>query len=166
VQSEAETYRAGPGPAAEGESQRVHLLLSAGGVRCLSYIGALQQLQRAGYEAATVSTCSAGTFIGALYCCGLGPSELREAVLDFYAKELAGHVRWKLLRRLWSLRAWPYALHQRSGLAETFAEILSDAGLEPDPQLGDLCPPLRFSQRIGRSARVRTSAALVTAPIR
>jgi predicted acylesterase/phospholipase RssA len=135
VLSEGEMDRARPERAAHGNSQRVHLLLSAGGLRCLSYIGALQQLERAGFEAATVSTCSAGTFIGALYCSGLGPSAMRDAVLDLDENELAGHARWQLLRRLWSLRAWPYALHKRSGLAETFARIRSDAGLEPDARL-------------------------------
>ncbi len=157
--SEAEMYRARPERAAHGNSQRVHLLLSAGGLRCLSYIGALQQLERAGFEAATVSTCSAGTFIGALYCSGLGPSEMRDAVLDLDENDLAGHSRWQLLRRLWSLRAWPYALHKRSGLAETFARIRSGAGLEPDARLGDLRPPLSTAamDRVGQRLLVYSS---------
>jgi predicted acylesterase/phospholipase RssA len=51
----------------------VHVLLSAGGVPCLSYIGAPARLEQEGHEVATVSTCSAGTFVGALYCCGVSP---------------------------------------------------------------------------------------------
>jgi hypothetical protein len=62
---------------AANDSKRVHLLLSAGGVRCLSYIGALEQLRHKGYE-----------FVG------LSPAEIREAALGFDLSQLAGDVRW------------------------------------------------------------------------
>ena len=34
----------------------------------MAYVGALDQLEQEGYEFASVSTCSAATFVGALYC--------------------------------------------------------------------------------------------------
>jgi predicted acylesterase/phospholipase RssA len=129
---------------ADGQAlaKRVHLLLSAGGVRCLSYIGALLQLEREGYEIATVSTCSAGTFVGALYCCGLAPSTIREAALSFDLRQLAGDVRWRRFRRLWTLRSWPYALYRQPGTPQVFSRILEDQGCNPDPTLGELQRPL------------------------
>jgi hypothetical protein len=62
-------------------SRRVHLLMGAGGIRCLSYIGALDQLEREAVEIATVSTCSAGTLVGTL-CCGVRADAMREATLN------------------------------------------------------------------------------------
>jgi predicted acylesterase/phospholipase RssA len=44
----------------------VHLVLGGGGVRCLSYAGALNRLYENGFRFSSVSCCSAGTFIGAL----------------------------------------------------------------------------------------------------
>jgi hypothetical protein len=82
-----------------GKRERVHLLLSAGGVRCLSYIGALEQLEQEGFEIATVSTCSAGTLVGALYCAGVAPGAMREAALDLNLRRFAGDARWNWLRR-------------------------------------------------------------------
>jgi predicted acylesterase/phospholipase RssA len=87
--------------------ERVHLLLSAGGVRCLAYIGALEQLERARFEIATVSTCSAGTLVGALYCSGVRPDAMREAAFGLDLRRLAGDARWKWIRRLRSLTSWP-----------------------------------------------------------
>jgi predicted acylesterase/phospholipase RssA len=127
---------------ARPSARRVHLLLSSGGVRCLSYIGALIQLEQEGYEFATVSTCSAGTFIGALYCCGINPPAMREAALSFDLRQLAGDVRWKRLRRLWTLRSWPYALYREPGIPQVFMRILRDQGRNPDPTLSEMQRPL------------------------
>src|SRR4051794_19100150 len=118
-------------------SERVHLLLSAGGMRCLAYIGALQQLEREGFQVATVSTCSAGTFVGALYCCGVRPDAMREAALRLDLRRLAGDARGKWIRRLRSLPSWP-ALYPRPGIPRVFGKILEDNCLDPDVTLGDL----------------------------
>jgi predicted acylesterase/phospholipase RssA len=124
-----------------GDLERVHLLLSAGGVRCLSYIGALEQLEKR-YEIATVSTCSAGTLIGALYCCGVSPQAMREAVLGLDLRRLAGDPRRLWLRRLLMFRSWPYALYSEPGIPRVFQEILEREGLDPNPTLGGLRVPL------------------------
>jgi predicted acylesterase/phospholipase RssA len=122
--------------------RRVHLVLGAGGVRCIAYIGALEQLEEEGYEFASVSTCSAATFIGGLYCSGVAPAELRAATLRLDLRELAGDVRWPRLRRLWSLRSWPYALYREPGMLGVFHRILRDQRLEQDPTLGSLRIPM------------------------
>ena len=123
-------------------AQRIHVLLGAGGVRCLSYIGALEQLEREGYEIATVSTCSAGTFVGALYCCGVTPSELREDALELDVRELAGSRRLPGILRLLSLASWPHAMYREPGSPRVFREVLAGRGLDPDPTLGSLQRPL------------------------
>src|SRR5881397_1907898 len=120
--------------------ERVHLLLSAGGVRCLAYIGALQQLEREGFEFASVSTCSAGTFVGALYCSGVRPDAMREAALRLDLRRLAGDPRGRWIRRLRSLASWP-ALYPTPGIGRVFAEILEENELDPDSTLGDLRDP-------------------------
>jgi len=123
-------------------SKRVHLLLSAGGIRCLSYIGALEQLEEEGFEIATVSTCSAGTLVGALYCCGVRPAAMREAMLNLDLRRLAGEVRWPALRRARTLMSWPYAMYPEPGIPRVYRQILESEGLDPEPKLGDLRPPL------------------------
>jgi predicted acylesterase/phospholipase RssA len=117
-------------------------VLGAGGVRCIAYIGALQQLEQEGYEFASVSTCSAATFIGALYCAGVSPEELRHMALKLDLRELAGDIRWRRLRRLWTLRSWPYALYREPGIPQVFRRVLQEQGLDPDPTLKDLRVPM------------------------
>jgi predicted acylesterase/phospholipase RssA len=45
-----------------------HLVLAGAGVLSLSYAGALAVLHERGIRFRSVSSCSAGTFIGALLC--------------------------------------------------------------------------------------------------
>jgi predicted acylesterase/phospholipase RssA len=124
------------------ETKRAHLVLSSGGVRCIAYIGALEQLEGEGYEFASVSTCSAGTFVGALYCCGLSPAAMREATVRLDLRELAGDVKLKWLRRLWTLRSWPYALYREPGIPRVFRRVLAEQGLESEPTLRDVRIPM------------------------
>jgi predicted acylesterase/phospholipase RssA len=126
----------------ESERQRIHLLLSAGGVRCLSYIGALEQLERSGYEVATVSTCSAGTLVGALYCCGMSPGSMREAALELDLHRLAGDSRGRWIRGLRALLWPPSPLYPDPGIPRVFSQLLEDQRLDSDPTLGDLRIPL------------------------
>jgi predicted acylesterase/phospholipase RssA len=115
--------------------------MGAGGIRCLSYIGALDQLEREAVEIATVSTCSAGTLVGTL-CCGVRADAMREATLNLDLRRLAGDVGWPVLRRAWSFRAWPYAMYPEPGIPRVFRQILEAEGLDPEPKLGDLRVPL------------------------
>jgi len=48
---------------------KVHLVLGAGGAKCIGYVGALREIENRGISYASVSACSAGTLIGAF----LGP---------------------------------------------------------------------------------------------
>jgi predicted acylesterase/phospholipase RssA len=129
-------------PTHDNQAARVHLLLGAGGVRCLSYIGALMQLREEGYEFASVSTASAGTLVGALHCSGVSPETMLKAALEMDLGKMAGEIRWKPLRRVWTLRTWPYALYREPGIVDAFSDIVSAAGGNPDPTLGELSVPL------------------------
>jgi predicted acylesterase/phospholipase RssA len=61
-------------------SKEVHLVLGAGGAKCISYAGALSVLEERGIRFKTVSSCSAGTLIGALLCAGKSAEEILRAV--------------------------------------------------------------------------------------
>ena len=55
---------------------------------------------------------------------------------------MAGEIRWKSLRRVWTLRSWPYALYREPGIGSAFSTIVTAAGGNPDPTLGELAVPL------------------------
>jgi predicted acylesterase/phospholipase RssA len=116
--------------------ERVHLVLSAGGVRCLAYIGALERLA-ATYEYETVSTCSAGTFVGALLCAGVQPAEMRRRVLDLDLPRLAGDVRFKPLRQITRRIRYPFSLYDVPGIHQVFENIVGS-----DKMLGELRPQM------------------------
>ena len=116
--------------------ERVHLVLSAGGVRCLAYIGALERLA-ANYEYETVSTCSAGTLVGALLCSGVEPADMRQGVLSLDLRRLAGDVRFKSVRRVTRRIRYPFALYQIPGIQRVFDDLVG-----PEKRLGDLKPAM------------------------
>ena len=91
-------------------ARRVHLVLSSGGMRTVAYVGALQAMEQAGVEIATVSAVSAGAVIGALIADGKTGDELAELVRSPAGdvSKLAGPQP-GLRHRVWALRKWPYA---------------------------------------------------------
>jgi predicted acylesterase/phospholipase RssA len=100
------------------------------------------ELRQEGYEFATVSNASAGTLLGALHCWGVAPERMLAAALDMDLGKMAGEIRWKPLRRVWTLRSWPYALYREPGIGSAFSTIVRAAGGNPDPTLGELAVPL------------------------
>jgi predicted acylesterase/phospholipase RssA len=56
-----------PEPQARLTDRRVHLVMSSGGVRALAYVGVIQALEADEIEPVSVSACSAGAVVGALY---------------------------------------------------------------------------------------------------
>lgn len=53
-----------------GKTKTVSLVLGSGGARGYAHIGAIEELERAGYKIVSVSGSSMGALIGALYACG------------------------------------------------------------------------------------------------
>ena len=62
---------------AHGRKFRTALVLSGGGVRGMAHIGAIQALEEQGIFAEVVSGSSAGAVVGALYCHGYSPAEMK-----------------------------------------------------------------------------------------
>ncbi len=127
--------------ATDDERTPAHLVLSAGGVRCLSYIGALERLQSV-YRFESVSACSAGTLIGALLCAGVTPEAMHEEVLARDLREIGGAVRLPRLRAITRRVRWPYALFPTPAIPRVFEEIAGRHGRKDSHVLGGLDPPL------------------------
>jgi predicted acylesterase/phospholipase RssA len=111
---------------------RVHLVLGSGGVRCLSYVGAFEALAERNIEVASVSTCSAGTLMGALLCTpGLSLAELKGRLIEADLEAMAGRPRWPRclggLGRLLSLWKWPFSAYQASGIGDAYERIAGSA---------------------------------------
>jgi len=103
---------------------RVHVVLGAGGVKTLAYVGALEVLQDAGIEFESVSACSAGSLIGALVASGTPIHRIREGL---EATDL-GRIRSRptlpgWLRYLAWLR-WPFAPYDSAAVVSLMQELL------------------------------------------
>jgi predicted acylesterase/phospholipase RssA len=112
-------------------TSRVHLVLSAGGMRALAYVGAVQAFESAGIEVVSVSACSAGTIVGALVTAGMPGGEIERLVLRTDFRRFASRSgRWA---RLAALRRWPFApdspprfadlVRKEIGPGKTFADL-------------------------------------------
>lgn len=123
------------------ERTRAHLVLGAGGVRCMAYIGALERLQSV-YRFESVSACSAGTLVGALLCAGVTPEAMKEEVLARDLREIGGAVPFRKLREVTRRLRWPYALFDEPAIPRVFEQIAGRHGREASPLLRDLDPPL------------------------
>lgn len=84
--------------------RRVHLVLGAGGMRSISYVGAVAALEQAAVAVASLSCASAGTLFGALYAGGLSTRRLDELVRRIDMGRYRGDRYW--IPRLFG---WPFA---------------------------------------------------------
>ena len=158
-------------------SKRVHLVLGPGGVRTFAYLGAIQQLQADGYTFASISGCSAGSFVGALIAAGLDPAKLEDYFLKLDLRQCVGESRWF---GIFGLFYWPFAMKARPGLPAILRELLPD-----DPKLRDLKIPFATigvdlvtnsfivygpgthgDMRISEVITIATAMPLVYAPLR
>ena len=89
------------------ESEKVHIVCSSGGVKCFSYIGAIQKLYENKISVASVSACSMGTMLGALLCSGMDIKKIEETILNFDYSNLETKKRFALLHYL----KYPFATH-------------------------------------------------------
>ncbi len=112
----------------------IHLVLSAGGARTFTYVGAIRALQREGIEIKSISCCSAGTTIGALLAVGHDFDEiagfLRKKPLSHYLQQKPG---WPPVLHL--LR-YPFAKYRRNSLPQLFIRLNGR-----DIRLGDMKIP-------------------------
>lgn len=99
----------------------IHLVLSAGGARTFTYIGAIRALQQEGVEIKSVSCCSGGTAIGALLAAGMDFGEaarlLRQKPLGQY---LQHKTHWLPFQHLFR---YPFAKYKQPSLPQLFIQI-------------------------------------------
>lgn len=65
------------------------LALGAGGSRGVAHIGFLQALEEAEIRPDFVTGCSMGAIVGACYCAGVSPREMKKAVINLSLSDLA-----------------------------------------------------------------------------
>lgn len=98
---------------------KAHLVLSSGGVKCISYAGAIAELESGSVEIASVSACSAGSMIGALYCAGLSAEDLEKQVLDLDFNDFFGGRNY-----LWHyFIAYPFSKYKISLVDEVYRRL-------------------------------------------
>ena len=112
---------------------KVHLVLSAGGVKCLSYAGAIAALREGGVSFATISGASAGSLIGAILCTKDGHEKFQRVVYDLELATLGEGKSWP---RFLNLIRRPYAQFKKSRVAEAFRAIVGG-----DPSFEELEKP-------------------------
>ena len=72
-----------------GRKKKVSLVLGSGGARGYAHIGVIEELERGGYEIASISGASMGALIGGLYASG-GLERYKKWVLELDALDVAG----------------------------------------------------------------------------
>lgn len=115
----------------------VHLVLGSGGVKTLSYAGALTHLEEKGFRFSSISACSAGTLTAALLCAGMPAATLQRKVRELDLKCLVGKRRLPFLPRIIAPLFRPYAVYERPGFGGLFRDLIG-----ADPQFRDLKIPL------------------------
>jgi predicted acylesterase/phospholipase RssA len=116
-----------------GARRRVHLVLSAGGVKGISYAGAVDELVKNGFEFASVSGSSTGSFIGAILCSRVGLEGFKRAAIGLELSSFGEGKSWLPGFNLWHK---PFARYRKSLVAERFRDIVSG-----DPKFEDLSTP-------------------------
>ena len=116
-----------------GSNIDVHLVLSAGGMKCLSYAGAVAALSENGISFASISGSSAGSLIGAILSSKVGLEGFQRAVYGLDLSTLGEGASWppflNLIKR-------PFAKYKKSCVAETFRSIVGY-----DPRFDELEKP-------------------------
>lgn len=118
------------------ETTKVHLVLSAGGARVISYVGALNLLAERNISFASLSACSAGAFMGALLCAGKTPAEIEKWAFEIDLSVHMGERVFPRPLRFLSFWKWPFATYKQPGFPELFCELLQD-----NPRFQDLTIP-------------------------
>ena len=112
---------------------KAHIVLGSGGVRTLAYVGALEVLEDAGIEFASISACSAGSLVGAVVATGQPMRDVREKIerIDLRQMVSRGRLPGLLLHLAW-LR-WPFAKYDSAVVVKVIEELIG-----PGQTFGDL----------------------------
>ncbi|MEL7424442.1 MAG: patatin-like phospholipase family protein [Bacteroidota bacterium] len=89
-------------------TKNIHLVCASGGVKTLSYIGAIRELLKNGFTISSISSCSMGTLIAALVCYGMDIDEIEEKLVNFDFKTVIKKKSFSKMRLLY----YPFASHE------------------------------------------------------
>ena len=103
---------------------KAHIVLGSGGVRTLAYVGALQELEKAGIEFASISACSAGSLIGAVVATRLPMSDVRAKIEAIDLRRLVSRGRLPGLLRYAAQAWWPFAKYDSAVVVEIIEELI------------------------------------------
>lgn len=103
--------------------KKVALVLASGGARGMAHIGAIEELERRGYEISSIAGCSAGSLIAGIYAAG----KLQEAKEWFLSLD-----KQKILS-LGDFSLSKHYLVKGNKIMEAFQEIVQDCNIEDLP---------------------------------
>ncbi|HEY5823006.1 MAG TPA: patatin-like phospholipase family protein [Cyclobacteriaceae bacterium] len=103
-------------------SSKVHLVCSSGGVRCFSYIGAVNRLYTNKVKIESISACSMGTVVGALIASGIDIKELEKKIIEFDFSLLKTRKPFGFL----SLLRYPFASHYTPDFGKVMQNLLGE----------------------------------------
>ncbi len=113
-----------------------HIVLGSGGVRTLAYVGALEVLEDAGIEFASISACSAGSLVGAVVATGRPMRDARTKIEAIDLRRLVSRSKLPGLLRYAALPRWPFAMYDSAAVVEVMEELIG-----PGHTFGDLKIP-------------------------
>jgi predicted acylesterase/phospholipase RssA len=103
---------------------KAHIVLGAGGVRTLAYVGALEVLEDAGIEFASISACSAGSLVGAVVATGRPMRDVRAKIESIDLRRLVSRKRLPWPLRYASLLRWPFSKYDSAVVVQIIEEVI------------------------------------------
>lgn len=103
---------------------KAHLVLAAGGVRTLAYVGALEVLEKAGIEFASISASSAGSLVGAVVATGRPMREIGEQFARLDLRRMISRRLATGVRQYAAWLRWPFARYDSDMVVEVVEEMI------------------------------------------
>lgn len=103
--------------------QKVALVLSTGGAWGIAHIGVIEEIERQGYEIASISGCSMGALVGAAYATG----KLQEC------KDYLATLNIRKILRLMDFSFWGEGIIKGDRIMRKLGEIVPDMNIEDLP---------------------------------
>lgn len=121
---------------------KAHIVLGSGGVRTIAYIGALEVLEDAGIEFASISACSAGSLVGAVVATGRPMRDVREKIEKINLRRLVSRGRLPGLLRSAAWLRWPFAKYDSAVVVEIMEELIGAGHTFGDLQIPFATPAI------------------------
>lgn len=105
---------------------KAHLVLGAGGVRTLAYVGAIEKLEEANIEFLSISACSAGSLVGAALATGSSMRAVKQKVRELDLNLLISKPRLPQPFLFLTGLKWPFAKYAKSGIVAFMANLIGE----------------------------------------